>query len=45
MNYLWNKNRITYIEKSLAIAKREEVGEGWSGRLGLVDASYYVWNG
>ena len=29
------------------VAKGEGGGgrEGWSGRLGLADANYYIWNG
>ena len=33
-------------ENRLVAAKGEEVGgERWNGRLGLADASYYIWNG
>ena len=40
--------------KSLLYLKRKEkrkkpeprgLGEGWTGRLGLADVSYYIWNG
>ena len=34
-NYLWNKNRITDIEKSLAVAKREGVGGGMEWEVGV----------
>ena len=27
------------------LPKGEEVGGGWSERLGLADVSYYTWNG
>ena len=35
---------LTNIENRL-VAKGEELWEGWSGRLGLVDISYYVPDG
>ena len=36
--YLWNRNRHTDIESRLVVA----MGEGWNGRLGLADVSFYV---
>ena len=36
--YLWNRNRITDIQNRLVVVK----GEGWSGRLGLADVSFYI---
>ena len=39
--YLRNRNRLTDIENRLVVAK-EEMGEGWSGSLGLPDANYYT---
>ena len=38
-----NKN-LLYKEKKQKPEPRE-LGEGWSGRLGLADVSYYIWNG
>ena len=32
-------------ENRLAVAKGEGSGEGWSGRLGLADASVFIQNG
>ena len=29
-------------ENRLVVAKGEEVGEGWSGMLGLADVSFYI---
>ena len=33
------------IENRFVVSKGEGVGEGWTVRLGLVDASYYIQNG
>ena len=41
--YLWNG--ITHIENRLVVAKGEGLREGWSGRLGLADVSFSIWNG
>ena len=30
------------IENRLVVARGEGAGEGWTGSLGLVDASYYI---
>ena len=30
------------IENRLVVAREEGAGEGWTGSLGLVDASYYI---
>ena len=40
-----NTNRLRDIENRLTVAKGEEIGVGWSGRLGLADVSYSIWNG
>ena len=34
--------RTVLTETRLAVAKREGVGEGWAGSLGLVDTNYYI---
>ena len=43
--YLQNRNRFTNIENKLGAAKGKGVGKGWAGRMGLVDASYFIENG
>ena len=50
MNLTYGTNGHSYetetysdIEKRLTVAKgREEVGDGWTGSLGLAGASYYI---
>ena len=42
MNLSTNRNRLTYIENGLMVAKGEEEEVGWMGSLGLVDANYYI---
>ena len=32
-------------ENRLVVAKGEEAGVGWTRNLGLIDASYCLWNG
>jgi len=39
------RKRLSNIEKSLVVAKGRSRGRGWTGCLGLVDASYYILNG
>ena len=41
--YLQNRNRLTDMEKRLAVAKGEGNGVGWTGSLGLVDTNYYIY--
>ena len=44
--YLSMKQRQNHgIEKRLVVARGRDLGEGWSGRLGLADASFYIQNG
>ena len=33
------------LENRLVVAKEEGEGEGWTGSLGLIDASYCLWSG
>ena len=33
------------LKNRLVLAKGEEVGVGWVGNLGLIDANYCIWNG
>ena len=33
------------LENTLVVAEGEAEGVGWTGRLGLVDANYYIWSG
>ena len=41
--YLWNRNRLTDIENCVVVAKAGgEVGEGWTGHVGLAAANYYL---
>ena len=40
--YLQNRNRLTDIEKRLVGAKAGQVGEGWTGSLGVADTNYYI---
>ena len=40
MNLSTKRNRLTDIESRLGVAKGE--GVGWTGRLWLVDANYYI---
>ena len=42
---LWNRNRLTDIENTLAVAKEEGTGEGWTGSLELVDENNFIENG
>ena len=39
---VWNRNRLTGIEKSLVVPKGKGEWRGWTGSLGLVNASYYL---
>lgn len=39
---LQNRNRLTDKENRLVVAKGEGEGEGWTGRLRLGDANYYI---
>ena len=39
------RNKKLSMEKDLQTQRGQEVGEGWSRSLGLVDANYYVQNG
>ena len=36
------QNRLTGIENKPVVAKGSGLGEGWSGRLGLADVSFYI---
>ena len=36
---IWNRNRLTDMEKRLVIAEEEGEGVEWTGSLGLVDAN------
>ena len=38
MNLFMKQNRIADIQNRLVVTK----GEGWSGRLGLADVSFYI---
>ena len=38
MNLFMKQNRITDIQNRLVVAN----GEGWSGKLGLADVSFYI---
>ena len=40
VTYLRDRNRLTDIDNRLLVAKGKAVG--WTGRLGLVDANYYI---
>ena len=53
ITYMWDPNYDTnepiyetetesQTENRLVVAKGEEVGEGWSGMLGLADVSFYI---
>ena len=39
---LFTKQKQTHIEQFLWLPKGREVGKGWSGRLGLGEANYYI---
>ena len=39
---LFTKQKQTHIEQFLWLPKGREVGNGWSGRLGLGEANYYI---
>ena len=42
---LSTEKKIMNMENRLVVAKGEEEGVGWTGKLGLVDANYCLWNG
>ena len=42
---LSTEKKLTDLENRLVVAKGEEEGVGWTGRLGSVDANYCIWNG
>jgi len=42
---LSTKQKDSQIEQESWLPGGEEVGEGWSGNLGLEDTNSYIWNG
>ena len=42
MNLSVKQNRLTDRENRLVVVKGRGLGEGWSGRLGLADVSFYI---
>ena len=38
-------NKLLDLENRLVVAKGEEEGVGWTGRLELIDANYCIWSG
>ena len=42
MNLSMKQKQNHIIEIKLVVAKGEGIEEGWSGRLGLADRSYYI---
>ena len=42
-SYLQNRNILTDLENELMVTRWEGGGEGWSGRLGLADVSFYMY--
>ena len=43
--YLSTEKKLMDLENRFAVAKGEEVGMGWTGNLGFIDANYCLWNG
>ena len=43
MNFSTEK-KIMDMENKLVVAEGEELGVGWIGNLGLIDANYCLWN-
>ena len=43
--YLQNRNRLRDFENRFLVSRGEGERVGWTGRLGLVDIDYHVWNG
>ena len=39
------QSSIKLLHHKLVVAKGEGEGVGWTGNLGLIDASYCIWNG
>ena len=42
---LSTKKKLMDLENRLVVAKGEEEGVGWTGKLRLIDANYCLWNG
>ena len=42
---LSTEKKIIDLENRLVVANGDEEGVGWTGRLGLIDANYGLWNG
>ena len=42
---LSTEKKIMDMENRLVVAKGEGEGVGWTGKLGLLDANYCLWNG
>ena len=45
MMNLSTEKKLMGMENTLGVAKQEGEGMGWTGNLGLKDASYCLWNG
>ena len=45
LNIIQSRNRLIDIENRLVVAKWGWEGEGWTGSLRMLDASYYIKNG
>ena len=42
---LSTEKKILDMENRLVVAKKERMGVGGTGNLGLIDANYSLWNG
>ena len=42
---LSTEKKLTDLKNRLVVAKGEEEEVGWTGSLGLIDASYSLWSG
>jgi len=42
---LSTEKKIMDLQNRLVVAKEEGEGVGWTGSLGLIDASYCIWSG
>ena len=39
------EKKLIYLNNRLLIVKGEVEGVGWTGKLGLINANYCIWNG
>ena len=42
---LSTEKKLMDLEKILVVAKGKRESVGWTGNLGLIDVSYFIWSG